>query len=193
VAVTIKEATPDDIYNLIDLGRETYKEHFENIWNNVDLFLDKDFSIDAVTSCINNRHMHRYLLAFDDNELVGFAKLNLNIISANEVIPGVELQKIYIKKHATGKAIGSALLNEATKFAVEHEYAYICLDVLKTNLKAQDFYIRNEFEIIGEMPFRTDKQEVGMFVMSKKLNMANKWLKSFASLNGPRIKAEPHN
>jgi len=173
VAVTIKEAMLDDIYNLIHLGRETYKEHFENIWHNVDLFLDKDFSIDAVTSCINNRHMHRYLLAFDDNELVGFAKLNLNIISANEITPGVELQKIYVKKRATGKAIGSALLSETTKFAVEYKYAYICLDVLKTNLKAQYFYIRSGFEIIGELPFRTDKQEVGIFVMSKKLNMTN--------------------
>lgn len=169
LSLLIKEATTKDIHDLILLGRNTYKEHFEQIWHDIDSFLDKDFSVEALIYCINNRHLHRYLLAVDDGDLLGFAKLNLDTKLPNQDLSGVELQKIYIKKNAVGQNIGSALLDESIKIAVDLKRTYIWLDVLKTNSKAQKFYERNQFEVISEIPFRTDKQEIGMFVMSKQL------------------------
>ena len=174
MSLFIKEATENDIHDLIHFGRKAYKEHFEYIWHDVDSFLDKDFSIEAVTYCINHRSLHRYILAYDGSDLVGFAKLNLNTNLPNKKPLGVELQKIYVDKNAVGKNIGSLLLDESIKIAIELKRTYIWLDVLKTNLKAQKFYARNQFEVISEIPFQTDKQEIGMFVMSKTLKVANK-------------------
>jgi len=59
----IREATLKDVSAISVLGRNTYREHFADIWHDIDSFLNADFSNDAIKSCINSPSSHRYLLA----------------------------------------------------------------------------------------------------------------------------------
>ena len=165
----IREATLDDVSAISVLGRMTYKEHFADIWNDSESFLNADFSIDAIKSCINSPSSHRYLLAFRNNMLVGFAKLNINFELNGMGMPCIELQKIYVKKDSVGNNLGSALIERVVELASELDSKYIWLDVLKNNVQAQKFYQRHQFGIVDEIAYKTDKYEIGMFVMVKRL------------------------
>ncbi|MFM2480304.1 GNAT family N-acetyltransferase [Celerinatantimonas sp. YJH-8] len=163
----IRSATLQDVQNILLLGRQTYKEHFGELWNNIDVFLDADFTQEQVIQDINSPEKHRYLLAFQDQVLMGFVKLNLNTLLAPHVDSGIELQKIYLRKSGTGQRLGAALMERVLQLAAELESPYIWLDVLKSNQSAQRFYQRYQFEIIDEIPYATDRYEIGMYVMLK--------------------------
>ncbi|MFM2476025.1 GNAT family N-acetyltransferase [Celerinatantimonas sp. MCCC 1A17872] len=165
----IREATLNDVSTISILGRNTYKEHFADIWHDIDSFLNTDFTDSAIASCINSPANHRYLLAFRDNTLVGFAKLNIDSELNGMGKACIELQKIYLKKNCIGNHLGSALMDYVMKLASELASKYVWLDVLKNNVQAQRFYQRYQFEIVDEIPYKTDRYEIGMFVMLKRL------------------------
>ncbi|MCE0494883.1 GNAT family N-acetyltransferase [Vibrio salinus] len=166
----VREATVKDISVISELGRTTYKDHFSDIWHDIDTFLDNDFTEDAIQTCINSPSESRYYLAMHENRLVGFAKLNLNTELHDRGCPCIELQKIYLKKECVGMNIGSILMEKVAKLASETRSKYIWLDVLKTNTQAQNFYQKHGFHVIDEIPYKTDKYEIGMLVMAKSLH-----------------------
>ncbi|WP_019600812.1 GNAT family N-acetyltransferase [Teredinibacter turnerae] len=166
---TIREAALKDVPAIAVLGRATYKEHFSDIWHNIDSFLDTDFTHDAIESCINSPSSHRYLLALKSDVLIGFAKLNINSELKDMGKLCIELQKIYVKKDNVGNNLGSVLLHKVMELALALGSKYVWLDVLKNNVQAQRFYQRHQFSIVDEIPYKTDKYELGMFVMVKML------------------------
>ncbi|WP_432459236.1 MULTISPECIES: GNAT family N-acetyltransferase [unclassified Agarivorans] len=165
----IREATLDDVSAISVLGRSIYKEHFADIWHDIDSFLNTDFTNEAIESCIKSPSSHRYLLVLRNNTLVGFAKLNINSELNGMGKPCIELQKIYLKKDSVGNNLGSALIERVMELAAELDSKYVWLDVLKNNVKAQKFYLRHQFGIIDEIPYKTDRYQIGMFVMVKRL------------------------
>ncbi|WP_219725490.1 GNAT family N-acetyltransferase [Vibrio diazotrophicus] len=165
----IREATLKDASAISVLGRNTYREHFADIWHDIDSFLNADFSNDAIKSCINSPSSHRYLLALRNNTLIGFAKLNINSELNGMGKPCIELQKIYLKKDSVGNNLGSGLIERVMELASELDSKYAWLDVLKNNVQAQKFYQRHQFRIVDEIPYKTDRYEIGMFVMVKRL------------------------
>jgi ribosomal protein S18 acetylase RimI-like enzyme len=79
------------------------------------------------------------------------------------------LQKIYFRKSATGKGYGAAMLEHVFDMVRHRSNRRIWLDVLKINVGAQRFYEKSGFARLGEMPFKTDRAEVGMVVMAREL------------------------
>ncbi|CAG9000750.1 MAG: hypothetical protein CENE_02757 [Candidatus Celerinatantimonas neptuna] len=165
----IREATLQDVPAILVLGRNTYKEHFSDIWYDIDSFLNTDFTNDAIESCIKSPSSHRYLLALRSNILVGFAKLKINSGLNCMGKSCIELQKIYLKKDSVGNHLGSVLIRRVMELASELNSEYVWLDVLKNNTQAQKFYRRHQFKIVDEIPYKTDRYEIGMFVMVKML------------------------
>lgn len=167
MTLTIQQATPGDTDLIIQIGRDTYLEHFSELWFDIDSFLDEDFTPASVDFCLRHPELHQYWLAFVDDEIAGFAKLNLNKLAAHQAFPGLEIQKIYIKKAFTNQQIGKHLVDQCIRVATLYEQPVIWLDVLKTNQRALQFYQRNGFDIIAEIPYHTDKMEIGMYVMAR--------------------------
>lgn len=167
MTLSIRQAIPADTDLIIQIGRETYLEHFSELWLDIDRFLDEDFTPVQVDFCLKHPELHQYWLAFIDSEIAGFAKLNLNKLAAHQSFPGLEIQKIYIKKAFTNQQIGQYLVEQCVRVATLYEQPVVWLDVLKTNHRAQQFYLRNGFDIIAEIPYHTDKIDIGMFVMAR--------------------------
>lgn len=166
--ITIREATTADIQALSDIGSETYREHFSDIWTAAGMqdFLNQDFSISELQRSLESPSEHCWLLAFDaDERLVGLAKINWSKSMPVSGEIGAELQKIYFLTSQAGKGYGKQLLQVIRHLAEERNERFIALDVLKTNANAQRFYANCGFRAVGEIPFSTDKAEIGMVVM----------------------------
>lgn len=171
--ITIREATTDDIQALSDIGRETYREHFSDIWTAAGMqdFLNQDFSIDELQKSLQLPAEHCWLLASGaEGCVVGFAKVNWSKPMPVSAEVGAELQKIYFLKSQAGNGYGKQLLQVICQMAKERDEGCIALDVLRTNANAQRFYERFGFEAVGEIPFSTDKAKIGMVVMRRDLS-----------------------
>lgn len=166
--ITIREAAVEDLHMLRDIGIETYTEHFSAIWTTEGMhnFLNEDFSIHELQASIESPAHHHWLMAFDEeNRAVGFSKVNWSKPIPTSSQMGAELQKIYFLKSQAGKGYGKQLLQFIHDSAKRRNEGFIWLDVLKTNTDAQRFYEGFGFKAIGEIPFSTDKTEIGMVVM----------------------------
>lgn len=165
----IYEATHADLEVLQRIGCETYREHFSEIWTDAGMqrFLCDDFSSESLTSSLADTEQHLWLLAEDDaGNTQGFAKLNWNSPMPLDNKAGVELQKIYLLKPATGKGYGEQLLRVICERVLARQQQLLWLDVLKSNRAAHAFYTRFGFRTCGEIPFNTDLLEIGMQVMA---------------------------
>ncbi len=171
--ITIREATIDDFQPLRDIGIETYKEHFSDIWTATGMqnFLSNDFSACALQKSIGSPTNHCWLIAFDEeDQAVGFSKVNWSKPIPLSDQRGTELQKIYFLKSQAGKGYGKQLLQFIHDSAQNRDEGFIWLDVLKTNSNARRFYERFGFRALGEIPFSTDIAEIGMVVMCRDLS-----------------------
>lgn len=165
----VRDANPDDLETLQDIGCTTYREHFSEIWTAAGMqrFLAADFSSETLTSSLTATEQHLWLLAEDSaGNAMGFAKLNWNSPMPLGNKAGGELQKIYLLKSATGKGYGEQLLRVICERALARQQHLLWLDVLQSNRAAQDFYARFGFRSCGEIPFSTDLLDIGMQVMA---------------------------
>ena len=171
-SLAIRAATLDDLAALQKIACDTYRLHFRSIWSErgIQAFLDRDFSTPALTVTLTSA-AHTCLLACETSStgaerLVGYAKINWQTPNPVTGEVGGELQKIYFAPEATGKGYGSAMF--ARVFALAEERCEpLWLDVLKTNVGAQRLYAKQGFRVLGEVPFATDRVEIGMLVMMR--------------------------
>jgi ribosomal protein S18 acetylase RimI-like enzyme len=134
-------------------------------------FLNQDFSLSALGKSLESPASHLWLIASDDNDrVVGFSKVNWSVPAPLTGEVGVELQKIYFLKSQAGRGYGKQLLRFICNRAIAQGARLLWLDVLKTNSNARRFYEGFGFQEIGEIPFKTDRAEIGMVVMACKLS-----------------------
>lgn len=166
--LVIRRATPDDLSTVQQLGHATYVDHFADLWSAAGLqrFLAQDFASAALQASLADTRHHQWLLAFSaDGEALGLSKTNWDQANPLTHSPGAELQKLYLRRSAVGQGIGERLLEALRHSANERGQRNLWLDVLRSNTRAQRFYARQGFRELGEIPFATDLNEIGMLVM----------------------------
>lgn len=168
---TIRQALPTDLATVREIGIASYIAHFGELWLNqqeLQTFLAKDFSAEALRRSLQNNQT-RWLLAYENDLPIGFAKLNLNGLLAATASTGAELQKIYFLPGFAGRGYGERLYAEVQRQAIEQRQTLLWLDVLKNNVAAQRFYQRQGMTIVGEESYTSVSQSVEMWVMAKNL------------------------
>ena len=171
-APTIRPAEPGDLATLQRVGEASYRDHFSGLWTpaGLDAFLAADFSAVALRATLATPEQHLWLLVFDElDRPVGYAKINWGTCDPISGLAGAELQKIYFLGACVGKGYGRALWARVVACIHARSWTRIWLDVLKSNSTARRFYERNGLRTLGELPFCTDRVEVGMVVMARDL------------------------
>jgi ribosomal protein S18 acetylase RimI-like enzyme len=166
--LTIRLATADDVALLAELGTSTYREHFSSFWTPAGLerFLTEDFDESKLRKELDGSSDVRYALCFLGDQPIGFAKMRRDSpIPPAHTLRGLKLIKLYFAKAATGQGYGSSLLAYVGTLARDLGAARVWLDVLKSNVSAARFYERHGFVRHAELPFTTDKAEIGRWVM----------------------------
>ncbi len=171
-AVAVRAAGPADLALLAELGERTYREHFSALWSaaGIDAFVARHFAPAELARELGGDEV-RYLLAFDGDAAVGFAKaIRDQPVPTRPEQRGLELQKIYFTRAAVGRGHGAATLDRVLTLARSLGEPCVWLDVLKSNQGATRFYERHGFARIGELPFASDLGvDIGMWVLLRSL------------------------
>jgi diamine N-acetyltransferase len=163
----IRHATPEDTLTIIEIAKNTYKDHFSTIWSKEGLekYLNNVYSKDTIESELSSTNKTDYIILENDNEIIGFSKLNYNINIPVLNVIGTEIEKIYLKKEYTGYSFGKELIEWCINHITLKCGSLIWLEVLKTNNGAINFYSKNGFTKVGGIPFATDILNIGLDIM----------------------------
>jgi ribosomal protein S18 acetylase RimI-like enzyme len=171
-SIIIRKATLQDIGQLQKIGRETFFETFSevNTKENMATYLEEGFSLEKLTSELENKNSEFYFALLDGN-IIGYLKLNFGQSQTELKEEGaLEIERIYVLKEFHGKRVGQLLYDKAISIANEKKAEYVWLGVWEENPRAMQFYKKNGFVEFDKHIFRLGNDEQTDIMMKLKLN-----------------------
>ena len=168
----IRRARGGDVDALIGVAIASYREHFADFWTPAGLegFLARQFDRERLLRELAGESV-RYDLVAHAGALVGYSKVLFGQpVPLQQDRRGLELQKIYFRRAATGHGHGGALLARLVEVARDAGEPCIWLNVLATNPHAARFYERHGYARTGSSAFSSDKGTTDMLVMQRTLD-----------------------
>jgi ribosomal protein S18 acetylase RimI-like enzyme len=151
----INKVTLSDLEALQFICKKTFIQTFAdlNTPENIENYLQENFSESQLISEINNPNSHFYL-AFSETEPAGYLKINFKDAQTEKTDDtSLEIQRIYVSQAFHGKKMGQLLLDKVIAIAKEKAVDYIWLGVWEENHRAIQFYTKNGFEVFDKHIF----------------------------------------
>jgi diamine N-acetyltransferase len=156
--ISIRTAIPDDASMLAELAYVTFwdafHDHPANAPDDMAAYMAGAFSEEQTRRELADER-NVFLIAEIDGEAAGYAKL---IIGAKEdgitASRPIELARLYSHQKFLGKGVGQALMDECFEIAKAHEHDVMWLGVWEYNPRAQRFYEKNGFRVVGKHIFQ---------------------------------------
>ena len=141
--------------------------------DNIERFVALHLSTDAFARYLRDPR-HTIFLACLAGQVVGYAMVvsppaDPEIQALLREDNSLELSKIYVLESAHGRSVADALLAEAVRVAGECGCGSVWLGVNTASERANRFYAKNGFEVVGEREFLVGDRLEQDFVMEKLL------------------------
>ncbi len=169
--IEIQKVTLNDIDQLQKIGRQTFYETFStgNTEENMTKYLNEGFSIDKLTTELNDKNAEFYFATHNDN-VIGYLKLNFGQSQTElQDDKGLEIERIYVFKDFHGKSVGQILYDKAIHIARQKNTDYVWLGVWEENPRAINFYKKNGFVEFDKHIFKLGNDEQTDIMMKLKL------------------------
>lgn len=154
--LTIRRGTIDDAALLSELGARTFSETFaaDNTPEDLAVYLTTSFSVAQQTAELEDS-ASTFLIAEIDGHAAGYAKLHegkpeQGVEGANPI----ELVRLYVLREWLGRGVGEQLMRACVDQARQAGYDTIWLGVWERNARAQAFYLKWNFQTVGEHIFQ---------------------------------------
>lgn len=164
-------ATVEDAKTLVEIGAKTFRDTFSlyNTPENMNIYLEKTFALDQITSELNNPSI-TFLLAYEENVVVGYAKLKEGENPSElKTLKAIEIERIYSVQEYLGRQVGPVLMQACLDIGRKRGYEVVWLGVWEHNPRAVAFYEKYGFEPFGSHPFWLGKDLQNDLLMKKKL------------------------
>lgn len=162
--ISIREATSDDAKLLTDLSYTTFWDAFahhpKNAPDDLAHYMRQAFSIEQITAELSDPKSI-FLVAEIDEKAAGYAKLVVDYIEPGVIaIRPIELNRLYSHQEYLGKGVGQNLMDACFARARNDGHDVMWLGVWEYNPRAQRFYEKNGFRVVGKHTFQlgTDPQ-----------------------------------
>lgn len=171
--VTIRQACLEDAPLLSDVATQAYREHYADTWYDSGVwYMQTYLSVSRLQEELQERNARFFLICYNRSP-VGFLKLNKDkpLLGAEQQ-SALELERIYLIKKASGKGIGTYILQWLFEQTRNEGFKIIWLKAMDTSPAAVRFYKKLGFEICGthEVDFVQKKEGMrGMYIMRKVL------------------------
>ena len=173
ISITIREATLDDAKLLTDLAYTTFWDAFahhpKNAPDDLNHYMRQAFSLDQTTKELGEEKSI-FLIAEIEAEAAGYAKIIIdNIEPGIAAERPVELNRLYSHQQFLGRGIGQALMDACFERAVAEGRDVMWLGVWEFNPRAQRFYEKNGFRVVGSHVFQLGEDAQTDLLMQKEL------------------------
>ena len=155
--ISIRPATTDDAKLLTDLSYTTFWDAFahhpKNAPDDLAHYMRQAFSLEQITEELaSNKNI--FLVAAIDGKPAGYAKLIVDYIEPGiKAARPVELSRLYSHQEYLGQGVGQNLMDACFERALRHDHDVMWLGVWEYNPRAQRFYEKNGFRIVGKHTF----------------------------------------
>lgn len=147
--ITLREACYEDMPALSQMAGQAFWEAFTGQMPEDDLtaYIRKAFHPDQFL--LEWRQPHTvFVIATCEGEWAGYAKMNMQgRPERQEVENYIELERLYLLTQQQGKKIGAMLMDYCIRYATDHGYDQLWLNVWEKNARAITFYRQHHFEI----------------------------------------------
>jgi len=156
--IAIRQATGDDAKRLTDLSFTTFWDAFahhpKNAPDDLNHYMRQAFSVEQITAELADANVI-FLIAEIDGKPAGYAKLiNDNVEPGITSTHPVELSRLYSHQEFLGKGVGQNLMDACFERAREDGRDVMWLGVWEHNARAQRFYEKNGFSVVGRHTFQ---------------------------------------
>ena len=155
--ILIRQATVEDAKLLTDLAYTTFWDAFahhpKNAPDDLNHYMRQAFNLEQITSELGEPR-NIFLIAEINEKPAGYAKIIIdNIEPGITAERPVELQRLYSHQEYIGKGVGQNLMDACFARAVDDGRDVMWLGVWEYNPRAQRFYEKNGFTVVGEHTF----------------------------------------
>jgi diamine N-acetyltransferase len=172
-AILIRPADREDAALLASLGAQTFSDAFgaDNTPENLAAYLAAAFSPAQLAAELADP-TNDFLIAEIDGHPIGYAKLNAGDAPPEISAPHpIELVRIYSDHAYLGRGAGPALMQACLDLAAGRGFQSIWLGVWERNLRAQTFYRKWGFQIVGSHPFLLGADLQTDYIMLRRMEL----------------------
>ena len=163
----ISKVAITEVDELLEISKNTFVTYFKdyNSEDNLNEYVQKAFTIDKISSELNNQNSEFYFAKYK-GENVGYLKINFAAAQTElQDLNSLEIERIYVTEHFTGKKVGQLLFEKALEIAKNCELKYIWLGVWEQNYRAIRFYDKQHFVKFDTHVFKMGNDEQTDYLM----------------------------
>ncbi len=171
--IHIRQAASDDAKLLTDLSYTTFWDAFahhpKNAPDDLAHYMRQAFNVEQITVEIADLRAI-FLIAEIDGKPAGYAKLIVDSIEEGITAERpIELSRLYSHQEYLGKGVGQNLMDACFDRARSDGRDVMWLGVWEYNPRAQRFYEKNGFRVVGEHTFLLGSDPQTDLLMQKEL------------------------
>ena len=171
--IIIRQATPEDAKLLTDLAYTTFWDAFahhpKNAPDDLNHYMRQAFNQEQIAAELADAK-NIFLIAEIVGEAAGYAKIIIdNIEPGITAERPIELSRLYSHQKHLGQGVGQTLMDACFERARAEDRDVMWLGVWEYNPRAQRFYEKNGFRVVGSHVFQLGKDEQTDLLMQKEL------------------------
>lgn len=172
-SIAIRQAAPADAKLLTDLAYTTFWDAFahhpKNAPDDLNHYMRQAFNLEQIAAELEDAK-NVFLIAELEGEAAGYAKIILdNIEPGITAERPVELSRLYSHQKHLGQGIGQSLMDACFERARGDHCDVMWLGVWEYNPRAQRFYEKNGFRVVGKHTFQLGSDPQTDLLMQKEL------------------------
>ena len=171
--LSIRQATVEDAKLLTDLAYTTFWDAFahhpKNAPDDLNHYMRQAFNVEQIAAELEDAR-NIFLIAELETEAAGYAKIILDNIEPGVTADRpVELSRLYSHQKHLGQGVGQSLMDACFERARTEACDVMWLGVWEYNPRAQRFYERNGFRVVGSHVFLLGKDPQTDLLMQREL------------------------
>lgn len=171
--ITIRHAAIDDAKLLTDLASTTFWDAFahhpKNAPDDLNHYMRQAFNVDQIAAELTDANSI-FLIALFDDKPAGYSKLIVGSVEDDITAEHpIELSRLYSHQEFLGKGVGQSLMDSCFEFAKSNDHDVVWLGVWEYNPRAQRFYEKNGFRVVGRHTFQLGSDPQTDLLMQKEM------------------------
>jgi ribosomal protein S18 acetylase RimI-like enzyme len=169
--VTVRKAFPKDVDLLAQLGKRCFYEAFNDVTapDDMQAYLESTFQKTAIeTQLLDERSL--IFIADVGGDPAGYVYAHSAITPrCVRDTAAIKLERLYLRKRYYGRAVGDALMQATIEESRSRGYLSVWLSSWELNERANAFYEKWQFKVVGNQKFTVGRDIQNDFILSRKL------------------------